>query len=138
MTTIGQKLIESAKEALAFARGEPNDCVAITMPARILRPIDFVLDELKAKNISKRILKKKILKLIDKQTWFCMWYHEFIFQEMFVPYYPFLSIVDVLGELKICSKNPLIHAYCLFEHNAKNGFYRYDEKLKCLVKKIII
>jgi len=27
MTTTGQELIESAKEALAFARGEPNDCV---------------------------------------------------------------------------------------------------------------
>jgi len=27
MTTTGQELIESAKEALAFARGEANNCV---------------------------------------------------------------------------------------------------------------
>lgn len=27
MTKTGQKLIESAKEALAFAQGKPNDCV---------------------------------------------------------------------------------------------------------------
>ena len=26
-TKTGQELIESAKEALAFARGEPNECV---------------------------------------------------------------------------------------------------------------
>ena len=104
------------------------------IPAIIFRPIDFVLDELKARNISKRQLKTKILKLIDKQTWFCMWYHEFIFKELFVPYYVFLSIIDVLDKLKICSKKPLINAYCLFEDNAKNGFYKYDKKLKCLIK----
>lgn len=28
MTIAGHRLIASAKEALAFARGEPNDCVA--------------------------------------------------------------------------------------------------------------
>jgi hypothetical protein len=27
MTTTGQELIESAKEALAFAKGEANECV---------------------------------------------------------------------------------------------------------------
>ena len=27
MTKIGQELIESAKEALKFAKGEPNNCV---------------------------------------------------------------------------------------------------------------
>lgn len=105
-------------------------------PAMIFRPVDFVLDELRAKNISKRSLLVKIKKLIEKfperRSW---WFREFISGKHLPPRGAIIKISENLDHLGILPKYVLIASYDNFMKHGKSGLYRYDKKLKCLVKR---
>lgn len=105
-------------------------------PAMIFRPVDFVFDELMYKSMSKRNLIVKMKNLIEKYPQRrSFWFREFISGKHLTPRKAMVIIANNLDCLKIISKDFLINSYDNYVENAKSGVYRYDKKLKCLVKK---
>ena len=107
-------------------------------PAMILRPIDFVKKQLRQKSISYRQIKIKFKKLrtVKRQTT-SYWTKEFFKDELFIPRDSMVIVASNLDYLGIIDFDFLMCVYDFFKKNAESGLYRYDEKLKCLVKKAI-